>query len=45
MMYDLNATALLMAAAIMVLGAVYVWSADADRRARAWTLLRLLLRR
>lgn len=45
MMYDLNLTAALGVTALMVLGAVYVWSADPDRRARAWRLLRLLLRR
>jgi hypothetical protein len=45
MMYDLNLAAALAAAAVMALGAVYIWSADPDRRARAWTLLRLLLRR
>ena len=44
MMYDLDLTAVLAAATVMVLGAVYVWSADPDRRARAWSLLRLLLR-
>jgi hypothetical protein len=45
MMYDLNFTTALTVAALMVLGAVYLWSADPGRQARAWRLLRLLLRR
>ena len=45
MMYDLDTTVALATVTIMVLGAVYVWSADPDRRARAWRLLWLLLRR
>ena len=45
MMYDLDLTVALSAAGIVVLAAVYVWSKDPDRRARAWSLLKLLLGR
>lgn len=45
MMYDLDLTVLLTAAGIAMLAAVYVWSKDPDRRARAWSLLKLLLGR
>jgi len=45
MMYDLDLTVLLTAASIAALAAVYVWSKDPDRRARAWCLLKLLLGR
>jgi len=45
MMYDLDLTAVLAVAGIVALAAVYVWSKDPGRRARAWSLLRLLLGR
>jgi hypothetical protein len=45
MMYDLDLTVMLSAAVIVALAAVYVWSKDPDRRARAWSLLKLLLGR
>ena len=45
MMYDLDLTPVLAAAGIVVLAAVYVWSKDPGRRARAWSLLKLLLGR
>jgi hypothetical protein len=44
-MPDLTVAPLLAGAGIAVLAAVYLWSNDADRRSRAWNLLRLLLRR
>jgi hypothetical protein len=45
MMYDLDLTVALSATGIVALAAVYVWSKDPDRRARAWSLLKLLLGR
>jgi hypothetical protein len=45
MIYDLDLTVLLTAVSIVVLAMVYVWSKDPDRRARAWSLLKLLLGR
>jgi hypothetical protein len=45
MIYDLDLTVLLTAVSIAVLAVVYVWSKDPDRRARAWSLLKLLLGR
>jgi hypothetical protein len=45
MMYDLDLTVVLTAAGIVAPGAVYVWSKDPDRRARAWSLLKLLFER
>jgi hypothetical protein len=45
MMPDLTLAGLFTIAAIVVLGAVYVWSNDAGRRERAWTLLMLIRRR
>jgi hypothetical protein len=45
MMYDLDLTAVLTTAGIAMLAAVYVWSKDPGRRARAWSLLKLLLGR
>lgn len=43
MMYDLDFTVMAAAVGIAILAAVYLWSADADRRRRAWRLLKLLL--
>jgi hypothetical protein len=45
MMYDLDLTAALVMVTVTVLSAVYVWSKDSGRQARAWRLLRLILRR
>jgi hypothetical protein len=45
MIYDLDLTALLTATGIVMVAAVYVWSKDPERRARAWNLLKLLLGR
>jgi hypothetical protein len=45
MTYDLDLTVLLTTVSITVLAVVYVWSKDPDRRARAWSLLKLLLGR
>jgi heme/copper-type cytochrome/quinol oxidase subunit 3 len=45
MMYDPDLTVVLIAAGIVMSAAVYVWSKDPDRRARAWSLLKLLLGR
>jgi hypothetical protein len=45
MIYDLDLTVLLTAVGIAVLAVVSVWSKDPDRRARAWSLLKLLLGR
>jgi hypothetical protein len=45
MMYDLDLTVVLSTAGIVALAAVFVWSKDPDRRARAWSLLKLLLGR
>jgi hypothetical protein len=45
MMYDLDLTAVLTAAGIVMLAAVYVWSKDPGRRARAQSLLKLLFGR
>ena len=45
MMYDLDLAVLMTAVGIAVLAVVYVWSKDPDRRARAWSLLKLLLGR
>jgi hypothetical protein len=45
MMYDLDLTVVVTATGIVVLAAVYVWSKDANRRARAWRVLKLLLGR
>lgn len=44
-MYDLDLSVVVIATGIVVMAAVYVWSKDPDRRARAWTLLKLLLGR
>lgn len=45
MMYDLDLAVALAAAGAVMLAGVYVWSKDPDRRARAWSLLKLLLDR
>lgn len=45
MMYDLDVTVVLTAAGMVAPAAVYVWSKDPGRRARAWSLLKLLLGR
>lgn len=45
MMYDLNFAVMATAAGIAILAAVYLWSGNTSRRARAWRLLKLLLRR
>ena len=45
MIYYLDVMVVLTALGIAVLGAVYVWSSKADRRTRAWQLIKLLLRK
>jgi hypothetical protein len=45
MMSDLSMAPILALSGIAALGAVYIWSEDPGRRARAWKLLRFLLRR
>lgn len=45
MMYQLTLPVMMPAAGVIVLAVVYVMSKDPGRRARAWQLLRLLLRR
>ncbi|MEU6070649.1 hypothetical protein ABZ864_40965 [Streptomyces sp. NPDC047082] len=45
MMPDLTAPVLLAGTPVALVAGVYLWSADPDRRRRAWQLLRLLLRR
>jgi hypothetical protein len=45
MMYQLPLPVMVPAAGVIVLAAVYMMSKDPDRRARAWQLLKLLLRR
>lgn len=45
MMYDLDLAVMTAAVGITILGSVYLWSQDPDRRHRAWKLLKLLLRR
>jgi hypothetical protein len=44
-MYDLNLAVIVITVAVATLAAVYLWSKNADRRIRAWQLLKLLLRR
>jgi hypothetical protein len=45
MMYDLDMTVIMTTVGIATLAGIYLWSKDADRRCRAWHLLKLLLRR
>jgi hypothetical protein len=45
MMYDLTLPAIVVAVGAIVLAAVYVMSKDPGRRARAWQVLKLFLRR
>jgi hypothetical protein len=45
MMYDLALPVMVPAAGAATLAAVYVMSKDPGRRARAWQLLKLILRR
>ena len=45
MMYDLTLPVMVPVAGAVVLAVVYVISKDPGRRARAWQLLKLLLRR
>jgi hypothetical protein len=45
MIYDLTLPVTMAATGTVALAVVYVMSTDAGRRARAWNLLKLLLRR
>jgi hypothetical protein len=45
MIYDLTLPVMLAGTGTVVLALVYVMSTDPGRRARAWRLLKLLLRR
>ena len=45
MMYDVSFTVVLVATGVTILAAVYLWSKDPARRARAWQLLAFLLGR
>ena len=44
MMYNLTLPVMVLVAGAIVLAVVYLMSKDPDRRARAWQLLKLLLR-
>ena len=45
MLHGMNLAVTVTAAAVTILAAVYLWSEDPGRRARARELLKLLLRR